>query len=62
MNRFSVGVAIGYKDCFGQPCPSVLVDGDSVYALFPGSNGKTQAKVVCDLLNNFDWLDGELHV
>ena len=61
MTKFVVGQAISYKDVFGQPCPAIIYDGDSIYALFPCSDGKAKAKLVCALLNSLAEYGGDTH-
>jgi hypothetical protein len=51
LSPYFAGIALGRKDVHGQPCPAVIHDGDSVLALFPGSEGTAQAHLFADLLN-----------
>lgn len=55
MNRF----VVGYTILDNTPC--IIVDGDSVFAVFPSiPNGEQHADVVCRLLNAAEAL-GEYH-
>lgn len=55
MNRFVVGFTI----LDNTPC--IIVDGDSVFAVFPSMpDGETHAKVVCDLLNAAELFAGQI--
>jgi hypothetical protein len=49
--KYKPGIAFGHKDVFGRPCPAVIMDGDTVLCLFPGSRGSQQAVDFCNMMN-----------
>lgn len=51
---YTPGYSLSAKDVTGGKCPAVIIDGDSVLCLFPGSNGMQQARDLCYLLNSLD--------